>query len=549
MDLEPHLQLLKIKDKFARVRPFVLNSEQRVYLNMVHEDLRDRRPLRYIILKARQMGMSTLTEGLIFTFSFAWPGSKSAIVAHETKASQNLLAMTNLYWRQYYYNALYTEKYNSKNELSWKETDSSIWVTTAKNPDTGRSNTLQCVHASEVAFWEDAETTFLSLLNTVPAGFNRSFVVLESTANGIGGYFYDTWNAAVDNDVEFRPLFFPWHTFHEYRASTQGIIAKPLGRLDSEERALRKLGIDDDRLQWRRWMIKNRTGGSVEKFHQEYPTTPEEAFIATGTNVFPIAHLVECYQPMNGTRGTIIRNPNNSITFKAHDQGELTIFRYPAANRSYGQYFVGGDPTHTTRGDYACAQVINRRTLEQVAIWRGKIDPASFGEILRNLGRYYNDAMISTEIEGPGYATIGSLLESGYPFIWKKRGADREPGKVSDNYGWSTSRKTKGWAIGVLLKGIIDHDVTIHDKRTFMEMRDYVTLPNGELGPAGKEDHDDTVMAFAIANICHATEPPLPAYEEDVSYLTNDYNPWEPKDGLSDYGQTYQPGLSDYGVA
>lgn len=544
VNLEPHLRSLKIKDKRAQVVPLRLNAEQRVYLSAVHKDLNDRKPLRYIILKARQMGMSTLTEGLIFTFAFMWPGSKAAIVAHETKASQNLLGMTNLYWKQYLYYELYTEKYNSKNELAWMENDSSIWVTTAKNTDTGRSNTLQCVHASEVAFWDEAETTFLSLMNTVP-NFHRTFVVLESTANGIGGYFYEEWQAATTGDSEFTPLFFPWYTFNEYTAQAWGIPMRPLGRLDAEEKVLRKMGIEDSRLVWRRWMIKNRTK-SVEKFHQEYPTTAEEAFIATGTNIFPISHLVECYEPRAGTKGTVMRLTNGAHVFKAHEAGELTIFKYPSDSRSYGQYFVAGDPTHTTRGDYAVAQVINRRTLEQVAVWRGKIDPASFGRILRELAHYYNGAMISSEIEGPGYATIGALLESGYPRLWKKRGADREPGKVNDNYGWSTTVKTKHWAIGTLLKTVIDHDLIIHDQQTFLEMRDFVTLPNGEMGPAGNEENDDTVMALAIALICHMTEPPLEAYDDDITFIPGEEDPYAAVGGLSDHGYNYGP---DMGMA
>lgn len=546
INLEPHLRQLSIKTKAAQIVPFRLNPEQRMYLDAVHHDLAANKPLRYIILKARQMGMSTLTEGLIFTFAFLWPGSSSSIVAHETKASQNLLKMTNLYWQMYPFNSLFTEKYNSKNELSWKETDSSIWVTTAKNSKTGRSATYQCVHASEVAFWEDAGDTFLSLLNTVP-NLPRTFVALESTANGLGGYFHDTWNAAVAGDSEFTPLFFPWHTFDEYRASRSGIPFRPLGRLSDEETVLRKMNIDDDRLLWRRWMIRNRTDNSIEKFHQEYPTTPEEAFIATGTNVFPVEHLVKCYDPKNGASGKVIRRPNGSFVFKQFESGPLTVYKYPSSSRSYGSYFVGGDPTHTTRGDFAVAQVINRRTLEQVAVWRGKCDPVAFATVLRDLARYYNDAMISTEIEGPGYATIGALLESGYPNVWHKRGAESEPGKVNDNYGWSTTRKTKHWAVGHLLGLVVDRDIIIHDVKTFMEMRDYVTLDNGEMGPSGQEDHDDTVMSFAIAHICHATEPPLPVYDEEVTFLdTGEAPPWQAMDGTADSGYNYQSG---YGVA
>jgi hypothetical protein len=245
---------------------------------------------------------------------------------------------------------------------------------------------------------------------------------------------------------------------------------------------------------------------------QEYPATPEEAFIASGTNVFPVETLKRCYEPKAGIKG-FLRREGNRIEFLADRSGSLTIYRKPSSDLSWGKYFVGGDPTHTTMGDNACAQVINRRTYEQVATWNGKIDPMTFAEELAKLGAYYNHATISTEIEGPGYATIGRLVEIDYPHIWRNRWADKTPGKLSETMGWSTTFKRKEWAIGWLIKLIADLDITIHDAKTYDEMRNYITLPAGGYGPADNSGYDDCVMALAIACICASTEGPLMGYD------------------------------------
>jgi hypothetical protein len=338
-----------------------------------------------------------------------------------------------------------------------------------------------------------------------------TFICLESTANGIGGYFCEQWDAAVAGDTEYLPLFFPWYKHPAYTMSyITGATPPSLTNLSDEEQVLARMGIDTDHLAWRRWAIRNKTQNSVQQFHQEYPSTPEEAFIATGTNVFPLEYLRKCYQPLEPIRGRLHRN-GSQVEFQVETTGPLNIYAWPSQDTDYGVYFVGGDPTHVTQGDYACAQVINRRTYEQVAVWRGKIDPASFAEELAKLGMYYNTAMLTTEIEGPGYMTIGALLQLDYPRLWKNQWADKDPGIVGVTYGWSTSHKRKEWAVGFLLKLVVDADVTIHDSKTFAEMKNFVKLPNGEYGNASKNDddgekHDDTVMALAITCVCNSTE-------------------------------------------
>lgn len=511
MNLRPLVRQLSIVTKDIQVVRFEPNWAQNEYLDEVQRQMERYNRVRIITLKARQLGISTVTTACAFSMAFAYEYYKGMIVAHENDASEHLLGMVNTYWEQYPFRRLYTPKHLTVKNMKWKETGSELKIATAKNATTGRSKTIHFLHASEVAFWEKPGTTMLGLRQTIPDAAG-TFVVLESTANGQGNYFHSMWNLAVDGEVEYVPLFFPWWRHPEYLASYVGLPYHNIGQLDDEERALRSMGLSDDRLAWRRWAIKNKTENDIEKFHQEYPSTPEEAFVASGRNVFPIHHLRRCYEPMAGIDGHLLRE-GNRVRFVPDPRGPLRIFRTPAADRDWGRYFIGADPTQTTRGDFGCAQVINRRTLEQVAVWRGRIDPGTFAEELAKLGIYYNTAGIAPEKEGPGSLTIGKLLGMEYPFVWQHAKIDKTPGKVTgDTYGWSTTAQTKHAAIGWLLKVLVDGDITIHDRRTYHEMRDYVTTEDGGYGPAAEDGFDDTVMGMAIAIICHMLEGPVPAY-------------------------------------
>jgi hypothetical protein len=176
---------------------------------------------------------------------------------------------------------------------------------------------------------------------------------------------------------------------------------------------------------------------------------------------------------------------------------------------------IGGDPTGTIRGDYGCMQVINRRNNEQVAVYRGRLDPMSMAEEMAKLGSYYNTAELVPEVTGPGQSTIGRLIQMEYQPIFRSPWADKMPGILSNTYGWNTTFKTKEWAIGHLLKLIVDGDITIHDPATYSEMRDYVTLEGGGYGPASEKGHDDTVMALAIGTVAAAVSSPMSPFGEN----------------------------------
>lgn len=540
--LPPLLSRLSIVDKRARVLPLAPNWAQRIAIEDTEEQLRSRGRVRQIALKARQLGFSTITEAQIYALSFVLHNSAALVIANEQDNAQHLLGMTQTYWDTDPFRPLFSTKYQAKNVLQWNETKSHIRTTTAGNKDAGRSKTVRFLHGSEVAFWDNAETVTTGLMQAVP-DVGLTIVVLESTANGRGNYFHKMWLQAVRGESEYSPLFFPWWMHYEYRASYVKLPYFELNDYDEEEKALLKLfdaGLQvgdrsfklrpsewNDALAWRRWAIFNKCNGDIIKFHQEYPSTPEEAFVATGLNVFPEVHLQKCFEPRSGQRGRLMRK-GAEVEFVPDPMGPLTIYKFPSTNRELGHYCIGGDATATMRGDYAVAEVINRRTFEQVAEYRARIDPAHFGEELAKLGTFYNTAILAPENEGPGFATIGWLQNLDYPNMFQSTIPDGLPGRYVGKYGWSQSYRTKDLAVGWLLRLLIEHGTIIHSRKLYDEMDNYVTLEGGGYGNAAGEEHDDTVMAFAIAVAASIMSGQLPAYGsvELTSFKDDDQPVW-----------------------
>lgn len=532
VDFNVRVSKLSVVRKGTGIITLNPNTWQQQYLDIVHEQLNDNGRIRLIVLKARQLGVSTITEAVAFSYCFMIPYYRAFICANKVSSAQRILEMTKLYWRTAPFRHLYKLHYNSKNDMSWNN-HSSFKVATAgrgAEEDLARGDTIHFFHASEVAFWMNADDAMYSASQAVP-NEPHTAIVLESTANGLGNYFERTWKEAVANPlVEFKPVFFSWLDHFEYRGSYIGMDpTRTLGALDDEETYLQRLGFDDDQLWWRRYMIANRLNGDPLKFAQEYPATPEQAFISTGVNVFDFTVLKANTFIEPGVRGALHRN-GNKVTFSPHPMGDLIVYRKPDdEDLEWGQYLVAGDPTHRTQvgHDFACAQVINRHTLEQVAVWRGKVDPATFGRVLFNLGLYYNTAIVSSEAEGPASAAVGVLQGMNYPRLYHRARPDATPGKqTGDIWGWMTTLQSKQYMVAMTKQYLYDQSLKIHDTTTFSEMRDYVTYEDGKMGPADKDKgFDDTVMALCQALACHTLEGPVSAYNPNQEMLWDPPNP------------------------
>jgi hypothetical protein len=366
---------------------------------------------------------------------------------------------------------------------------------------------------------------------TIPDRFG-SMLVLESTANGVGTWWHEQWLRAEAGESDYIPCFYPWFRHFEYRRPTT--LCTRL-ELHPEEKQILDLalaqGVNTEdayrSIQWYRWAVPNKVA-DLDALHQEYPSTPEEAFITSGNTLFPEQHLQDCYAPLEGVRGNLIEDPDtHQIKFVRGDRrSPLTVFKAPITRRppDSARYMISGDPAMTIEGDYACIQVLNRGTHEQVATWRARIDPVGFAEEMMKIGKWYHMGVLVPECEGGGQATMGVLLARSYPNIWKHQWFDKAPGKPSTSYGWYTNYDRKSGAIGLLQRMFSDGSILIHDPTTYHELRGYTTQSGGGYGPTDRSGHDDAVMALAINVAASHFEGP---YREGPARVDNVFDLFE----------------------
>lgn len=503
-------KFLKIRDKNANLIPFKINDAQELFEAEIQKCEKEGKLKRFIVLKARQMGFSTFTEGYIFHDTTTNTFKNSMIIAHEDKATQNLFNMSKLYYEELPSAIKPMIKYSNGKELTFENPTndpltkkknpglrSKITVATAGTVEVGRSSTFHNVHASEVAFFPDASTTMLGLLQCVPDTLN-SCVVLESTANGVGGYFYDMWQKATRGENEFIPLFYPWFTDRTYKRNFTSDTEKEyfLSTLNEYEVNLMKNNnLTPEQMYWRRYTIANKCQGDVELFMQEYPSTPEEAFIASGRPVFNVPAVRKYLNHAEtGVRG-YIREKGSSVVFEEDEKGYVEIWSKP----KLGEFYVIGADVAEGKidGDYSVAQVLDA-DCNIVGMWYGHIDPDLFGIELVKLARYYNDAYLGVEVNNHGLTTLKSIQKCDYWNIYFAKIYDRFTDSITKKIGWSTNGKTKPMAIDKLAEFVREFYIGIKSKTTIQELMTYIIEENGSTN-AQEGCHDDCVMSLAIA--------------------------------------------------
>lgn len=514
---------LKIRDKTASIVPFKLNKAQNIVNDLIERDEREGKPKRYIVLKARQMGLSTLFEGLIFQDTSTHENKNSLIIAHEEGASSNLFNMSKLYYEylpdvlkpmKKYANGKILSFENPTNDDNEKSKNpglrSKISIATAGSGEVGRSSTIHNLHASEVAFFPDARVTMLGLLQAIPDQPN-TLAVLESTANGVGDWFHDMWVKAERGENEFTPIFLPWHIQPEYTRPFRSDVEREqfIDEVDStsidasgnnvrtyEYELMQKHELTYEQLNWRRWTMKNKCQGDEILFMQEYPSTPEEAFISSGRPKFSIQSLKK-YQTITKEpvkRGYLIEK-DGRIDLVEDDKGYVSIWEEPKPNRFY---CIGADVAEgLIHGDYSCAYVGDSESFDVVARWHGHIDPDLYGLELIKLGKYFNDAYIGVENNNHGLTTLSTIKKEEYWNLFFSKSYDKIADTMTQKLGWTTSIRTKPLMIDKLAEFVREHYLGIYDDLLISEMFTYVIEDNGKTN-AQTGCHDDTVMAVAI---------------------------------------------------
>lgn len=221
---------------------------------------------------------STLIQARYFHKSITNRGIKTFILTHEAEATKNLFEMTKRYY-EYLPDGLCPKanKDNAK-ELRFETIDSGYSIATAGNKGAGRSQTVQLMHGSEVAFWPNAEEHTLGLMQAVGTQSNTE-VILESTANGIGNYFHSVWTGAGQGTNGFQAIFIPWFWQDEY--TDYGRDFKPTeGDFELLEH-YKDNGMTMRHIAWRRkkvYEFHNEWDIGLIRFQQEYPMTASEAF-------------------------------------------------------------------------------------------------------------------------------------------------------------------------------------------------------------------------------------------------------------------------------
>jgi len=282
---------LKIKTKAATLESFILNRAQRRFLERIKVLWVENKIIRVNVLKARQLGISTLIEGVIFALTSYTDNTNSLIIADDLDGSNYIFEMSKLYQEQMPEHLLVKEKRSNQKKLEFADIHSQILIDTSQNPDAGRKYTFRNVHLSEYAFFDNANALMDGLSNSVPA-LPRTMIIKETTANGLN-HFKEEWDAAEKGESDYVNIFIPWFWGDDYRMKTENFILSDLsfGEITSEERYLydvmKKDGIDfiEERLQWRRWCIRNNCRGYVSIFKQEYPSNPQEAFVSAEKNI------------------------------------------------------------------------------------------------------------------------------------------------------------------------------------------------------------------------------------------------------------------------
>jgi len=503
---------LKIRNKEGKLVPFKWNPMQEKSERLIYEhQVSKGKPVRVIWLKARQHGISTYCEGKIFKKTATNPYRNALIIAHEDKATQNLFAMSKLFYESLppllrpmkkYSNesALVFENPTNNDEEKYRNPGlrSKITVATAKNVDTGRSAMIQSLHASEVAFWDNPESLMLGILQCVPDLPNTE-VYIESTANGVGGYFYDLWHKAVRGENDYLPIFLAWFENPEYSTPFESEKAKKafMKTLDDEEKALyREFKLTPEQLHWRRRCIANKCNGSIEQFHQEYPSIPEEAFIASGRPKFNQQSLKKYKEKQERPimKG-YLEIKDKQLKFIEDSSGYINIWKMPQPNKFY---VIGADVSEgLATGDYSCAVVLDE-DFDLVASWYGHIDPDLFGDELVKLGMFYNEAYLGIESNNHGLTTIKSVLRKEYWNIYYQKSYDKIDEKITKKIGWNTNRRTKPIMINTLAEYIREMWLGIKWDTLISECFTYIIEEDGSTN-AQAGAHDDTIIATAIA--------------------------------------------------
>jgi hypothetical protein len=423
--------------------------------NRIQQDYATHRTGRDLILKARQVGISTAIQADMFVEAVSQT-SLQATLAHDADTTAKLRRMAKRFYENLSDAIRPPRSLDNATTTVYGHTGSEVTIATAGSLNIGRGGTYNRVHGSEVAFWKDADSIMSGLLQGVPIGGS---IELESTANGAQGWFYDRCMEALNGDGEWTLHFYPWWWQDEYRLELEP--GEKISYTSDEQALVDQHGLTPEQIKWRR-------GKQQElpfTFAQEYPEDPYQCFLTSGKGFFGnIEHVYTApleAQPV---------------------PGEVYI-----AGLDFGQ-----------TNDWTVLIVLNKRTYQMVDMLR--ISRLKWQDMRAQIARkahYWNNAQVIGEANNMGQTNI-ELLQSGE---YDENGNLLYTG--IDLYAFDTTPQSKPPLIRGVYHALHEQGVTLqaitelrHEIRSFISKQ---TASGHWSYEGGNGAHDDTVIALALA--------------------------------------------------
>jgi len=448
--------LLLVRTKEGWTQPLRANAAQRAFER--------RRGQKNIVLKARQMGMTTWVAARFFLKTMTQPGTLTLEVAHTQEAAEEIFRIVHRFvdWlpEELRNGPLKTSRANAR-QLVFPEMDAQYRVVTAGDRNAGRGLTVQNLHCSELARWPGDPAETLAGLRAALAPEGE--LVLESTPEGVGGCFYEEWQKADETGTVRH--FLPWWMEKRYRG--EAVARESLS--EEEEALMARERLSLEQIGFRRRM-RTEFRGLAE---QEFAEDAESCFRVSGESVFDQKAIEE--------RLTNIPEPVERAL-----NGDLEVWLPAMRGR---RYVVAVDPAGGgSEGDYSAIEVLDLDTATQCAEYAGHLSAAELAGLVARLAKNYNNAWVVVERNNHGSGVLAHLERGhGETRIFRQNG----------QAGWLTTSVSRPAVLGRLDAALVEKPDGFMSRRLLAECRSFVRLPNGKTG-ARAGTHDDRVMAIAI---------------------------------------------------
>jgi hypothetical protein len=505
---------LKILTKDGKLRLLEPNVGQMLLHNTMNLQWLAGLPVRIILLKPRQVGWSTWCAATHFERIYRNENRTCQVVSADLNGTNQIFRMCQIFDAELPPRLKRPKDSSNRKEIVYSAPHRSRIITQTAGTDIlGRGPTVHHLHCSEFSMWENERNQFGSVSQQVPELPDTS-IIIESTANGMGGGFYDMYQAAKERlrkskkDYRgFLPVFFPWFKFPEYQIEPPSDYE---WKYDDEEKYLLTLKLSPAQLYWRRVMIEGKCGGDINFFKQEYPANDLEAFQQSGRNVFSHGWMDKLFRKAyDGVTGLFIDGKFEKMDI-SDDCWE--IFSHPISNH---QYAMGIDTAEgslsnmkdsESAADFHGVVIFDRESNKVVAQYHGRCEQSELGDQCLQAALYYNKAWVGPEIPN-GKVVLDSFRLNDYPNIYQRsKNDDHYEPSETEQLGWRTTSVTRPWMVEAMLTIQREDEIQIPSKSLIEEMRTFIRDKTGKpIHRPGK--HDDLLFALMIAIQVHQRTP------------------------------------------